>query len=120
MNIIFVGIGGACGSLARYSIGKFIAQRSDSVFPLGTFAVNILGPLLLGLLMALHVPASVYMLLGDGFLGAFTTFSTFMYEGITLFKDSEKKSAAAYITITVVLGLIVYMIGFTLGGLIFN
>ena len=118
MNIILVGIGGAFGSLARYGIGKFIAQRSDSVFPLGTFAVNIAGPLLLGFLMAMHTQTSFYMLLGDGFLGAFTTFSTFMYEGITLFKESEKKNAATYIAITVVLGLIVYFAGFALGGLV--
>ena len=118
MSIMFVGIGGVFGSLARYSIGKFIAQRSDSSFPLGTFAVNIAGPLLLGFLMALHTQTNVYMLLGDGFLGAFTTFSTFMYEGIVLFKESEKKNAAAYIAVTVVLGLIVYIAGFALGGLI--
>ncbi len=117
MDIVFVGIGGALGALARYSVGKAIQSRSDSVIPFGTFAANTAGPLLLGLLMGLQVTGNVYVLLGDGFLGAFTTFSTFMYEEISLFAENEKKNAAIYITGTLIIGMAVYLAGYYLGGL---
>ena len=115
MTFVYVAIGGAFGALARYGVGRVILAKSGSAFPLGTFAANTLGPLLLGLLMGLHVGGSVYALLGDGFLGAFTTFSTFMYEEITLIADNEKKNALVYIILTLVLGMIVYFAGYYIG-----
>ena len=118
MGIVFIAIGGALGALARYALGRAIQARSDSVIPFGTFAANILGPLLLGLIVGMNISGSVYMLLGDGFLGAFTTFSTFMYEEISLFADNEKKNAFVYISGTLVLGIAVYFAGFFIGGLL--
>ena len=118
MGIVFVGIGGALGALSRYGIGRVIQAKSDSVFPFGTFAANLIGPLLLGVLVSLHIGGNVYMLLGDGFLGAFTTLSTFMFEEINLFKENEKKNAVVYITTTLILGLAGYFAGYYLGGLI--
>ena len=117
MSIVFIAIGGALGALARYAVGRAIQSRSDSVIPFGTFAANTAGPLLLGMLMGLQVTGNAYMLLGDGFLGAFTTFSTFMYEEISLFANNEKKSAAIYITGTLIVGTAVYFAGYYLGGL---
>jgi fluoride exporter len=112
MSLIYVGVGGAFGSIARYHLGKVIAQRSKGTFPVGTFIINLSGALLLGSVTGIDVSRNVYMLIADGFLGAYTTFSTFMYEGFNLFQDNEKKNAVTYISGTLILGIIGYMIGF--------
>jgi len=116
MDLIWVGIGGALGSLARYQLGKMIAEKSRSSFPVNTFIINIAGAILLGLVTGLETGNSLYLLLGDGFLGGFTTLSTFMYEGFNLFKGNEKKNATVYITGTLILGIIGYIIGYAISG----
>lgn len=114
MDLVFVGIGGALGSLTRYQLGKIISQKSKNTFPLGTFIINITGAILLGILSSMDADKNIYLLLGDGFLGAYTTFSTFMYEGFNLFKGNKKANAAAYILGSLILGIIGYVIGFEL------
>lgn len=114
MQYLLVGIGGVAGSITRFSLGKYIKGRSKSNFPTGTFLINITGAFLLGILSALDVNKNLYCLLGDGFLGAYTTFSTFMYEGFSLFKDNKKLNAAVYIVISLVLGILGYFAGYTL------
>lgn len=111
MNYLIIGIGGFAGSTARYQLGKLLSRRSRSSFPIGTFIVNILGAFLLGIVSSLSLQENLYFLLGDGFLGAFTTFSTFMYEGFHLFQENEKRNAIAYFLITVILGIISYIAG---------
>lgn len=118
MDLIFVGIGGALGSLVRYRLGKLITERSNSTFPTGTFIINITGALLLGLLSSIGSGRSLYLLLGDGFLGAYTTFSTFMYEGFNLFSENEKLNAFVYVLGTLLLGVIGYAAGYELGKVI--
>jgi len=112
MNLILVGLGGALGSLARYQLGKMISCRQKSTFPFGTFIINITGAILLGMLSNFDFQNNLYLLLGDGFLGAYTTFSTFMYEGFNLFKNNEKLNALVYIILSIVLGLIGYALGY--------
>lgn len=119
MDVLLVGIGGAAGSVARYKLGKLITQRSRFTFPAGTFIVNITGAILLGLVISAGTGGSIYLLLADGFLGAYTTFSTFIYEGFGLFKD-KKINALVYIAGSLVLGVIGYFIGFEFGGLFFR
>ncbi len=115
MSLIFVGVGGVLGSITRYYLGKVITQRSKhTLFPIGTFIINLSGAMLLGFVTGVDVSRNVYMLIADGFLGAYTTFSTFMYEGFNLFQDNEKKNAVAYIFVTLIMGIIGYMIGFGL------
>lgn len=114
MNFILVGVGGALGSIARYSLGKVISEKSKSWFPLGTFVINITGALLLGVLSS-RGSSDMYLLLGDGFLGAYTTFSTFMYEGFNLFQDNKKLNAIIYILISLIFGIIGFSLGFYLG-----
>lgn len=112
MDILFVGIGGAFGAVTRFGLGKLISQKSHSVFPVGTFIINISGAILLGVLTSINSTNNIYLLLGDGFLGAYTTFSTFMYEGFNLFQGNEKKNALTYILASLILGVIGFLIGF--------
>lgn len=114
MELLLVGIGGSLGSLARYTLGKRIAEQAATTFPVGTFIINISGALLLGIVSALEPGRSASLLVADGFLGAYTTFSTFMYEGFNLFAENEKLNAAVYITGSLILGIIGYIIGFFL------
>jgi len=118
MDLVFVGIGGVLGSLARYQLGKVITEKSNTTFPLGTFIINITGAILLGIISSLDANKNMYLLLGDGFLGAYTTFSTFMYEGFNLFQENEKLNAFTYILGSLFLCVIGYVFGFELGKII--
>lgn len=115
MQYLVVGIGGIFGSIARYLIGKIISERTSSIFPMGTFIINITGAFLLGIISAVNIGNNLYILFGDGFLGAYTTFSTFMYEGFYLFQEKEKMNAFTYILQSLVIGVIGYAIGNYLG-----
>lgn len=115
MEYIVVGIGGMFGSIARYALGKYISQRFNTMFPAGTFTINITGAFLLGIVTSYQAQKGFYLLLGDGFLGAFTTFSTFMYEGFNLFQDREKLNAFIYIIGSLVLGIIGFGMGYLIG-----
>lgn len=118
MEYLMVAAGGALGSLTRFMIGRKIAQKVRTGFPLATFIVNITGAVLLGMVSSLGVNANIYVLWGDGFLGAYTTFSTFMYEGFNLFCDNRKLNAAVYIISSLILGIIGYLIGFKIFALL--
>jgi CrcB protein len=115
MDILLVGIGGVFGAVARYQLGILISKHSNTKYPVGTFMINITGALLLGFLSGLGLGKSVYLLFGDGFLGAYTTFSTFMYEGFNLFRDKRTLNALVYITGSLILGVIGYLIGYKIG-----
>ncbi len=114
MDLIIVGIGGALGSLTRYQLGRFISQRSGSSFPIGTFLINISGAILLGFLTGLDTPENIGLLFGDGFLGAYTTFSTFMYEGFRLFQGNRTRNALIYIAGSLIIGVLGFVLGFAL------
>lgn len=111
MELILVAFGGALGSLSRYTIGRMISVRTRSSFPLGTLVINVTGAILLGIVSSMGLSGNHYALLGDGFLGAYTTFSTFMYEGFHLFQDNEKLNASVYIIGSFVLGILGFMAG---------
>lgn len=112
MFYIIVGIGGMLGSVARYSVGRMVNRYNKSVFPYATFAVNIIGALLLGIVSSLHGSGQLYLLAGEGFLGAFTTFSTFMYEGFDLIKNNKYLNAAIYIISTFAVGIVGFSLGY--------
>jgi CrcB protein len=114
---LLVGVGGFLGSNARYLTAKWADTLVAGRFPLGTFLINISGSFLLGLLggvlAARIVPQSdnVRLALGVGFLGAFTTFSTFEMETHALLEDGIWWTAAMNIVASVVLGLIAVRAG---------
>lgn len=111
MEYIIVGIGGIFGSISRYALGKWISERYDQIIPMGTLLINISGALLLGIVSSLYAGGNLYLLLAEGYLGAYTTFSTFMYEGFNLFRENEKNNAVTYISCTLFLGIIGFIIG---------
>jgi CrcB protein len=116
LNILLIGAGGFLGALARYAVALWIGQRWGRSFPLGTFIVNISGSFLIGLLMSLFTERFLVnpqwrLLLVVGFLGAYTTFSTFEYETGTLLKDGEWLIAGLNVTVSVVAGLLALKCG---------
>jgi CrcB protein len=98
MTLAMVLLGGAVGAPLRYLTDLFVQSRHDSVFPWGTFTVNVLGSLVLGVTAALvgtlSLPVWVIPLVGTGFCGALTTFSTFGYETIRLLEEGSVLTAA--------------------------
>lgn len=117
MTYLLVAVGGAAGSLVRYSLGKFISEKSKAEFPIGTFIINITGAIMLGIISTMGVSNNMMLLLGDGFFGAYTTFSTFMYEGFNLFQEKEKLNAFIYILFSLILGIVGYALGTKIGSL---
>ncbi|MCX7748385.1 MAG: fluoride efflux transporter CrcB [Clostridia bacterium] len=113
MQYFIVGIGGIMGSLTRYSLGKFISSKFKTGFPLGTFIINITGAFLLGIASSIPLAKNLVLLFADGFLGAYTTFSTFMFESYNLNKTSKLSLSLLYILSSVALGLIGYISGKT-------
>ena len=112
MTLLLVGIGGALGSFTRYKIGIIISKKVSQKFPFHTYIINISGALLLGFLNGFDVEKNIYLLIGDGFFGAYTTFSTFMYEGFNLFKNKKKLNASFYILSSIIIGIIGYAVGY--------
>ena len=115
--MLLVAAGGVLGSLTRFLIGRKIAEKAGTSFPVGTFLINITGAILLGICSAAGLSEPMLSFIGTGFLGAFTTFSTFMYEGFTLFRNNEKKNALVYILGSLLLGLVGFVLGLAIGKL---
>ena len=116
MNILIIGLGGFVGAVSRYGLALWIGQRWGRSFPLGTFVINVSGSFLIGLLMTLMaerftVNPQWRLLLVVGFLGAYTTFSTFEYETGALLKDGEWTFAMLNIILSVVVGFIALKLG---------
>lgn len=114
MEFLLVGVGGALGSLTRYGLGRLVACRYQKGFPLGTFLINISGALLLGVVYGLKLDTAGYNLLSYGFLGAYTTFSTFMAEGWMLFQGRKYLNLSTYIAGSLIAGIAGFVAGFQL------
>lgn len=117
MAFFLVGVGGIFGSVARYFLGRFISERTNTIIPLGTFLINITGSFLLGVVYALGLNSHYQRLFADGFLGAYTTFSTFTYESMTLFQEGKIWHALVYIIFSLITGILGFMIGLKLIGI---
>ncbi|OQR62101.1 chromosome condensation protein CrcB [Streptomyces maremycinicus] len=106
MNWLVVVIGGMIGAPLRYLTDRAVQARRDSLFPWGTFLVNISGCLVLGALTgAAAVGPDLRLFLGTGFCGALTTYSTFSYETLRLAESGAGLFAAANAVASVVVGL---------------
>jgi fluoride exporter len=119
MEPLLVALGAAVGAPCRYLLDRYVQARHDSLFPWGTFLVNVGGSFGLGLLLALlaagAVPAEARVLVGTGALGAFTTYSTFAVETVRLLEDGAVLVGLANAAASVLAGLVAVAGGYLLG-----
>jgi CrcB protein len=117
-----VGVAAAVGAMLRYGTDQVVAARvlapRGIVFPLGTFVVNVVGSLILGVVAGLLAnagfPHSWEVVLGTGLAGGLTTFSTWTYETVRLLEDGALREASANIGVSLVVGLAAASAGFAL------
>ncbi|MFG2651646.1 fluoride efflux transporter CrcB [Streptomyces sp. NPDC048436] len=118
MNWLLVIAGAMVGAPLRYLTDRIVQARHDTVFPWGTFTVNVTGCFVLGLLTGAVVAGAAssqtQLLLGTGLCGALTTYSTFSYETLRLTEDGARFFAAANVAASVVTGLGAAYVGVTL------
>jgi CrcB protein len=116
---LVVAAGGLVGAPSRYLLDRAISSRIESDLPWGTFAINVSGSLLLGVLTGLalgkHLPLIDKDFLGTGFCGAYTTFSTFTFETIRLLEDGRILDALANVVVSVAVGLGAAAAGLAIG-----
>jgi CrcB protein len=113
---LWVGIGAAVGAPLRYLTDRSVQQRWSGPFPAGTLTVNLVASFVLGLLAGVHdLDATVAALVGTGFCGALSTWSTFAYESVRLVAVRERLVAATYVGVSIAAGLVVAALGWALG-----
>ncbi len=120
MELVLVGIGGFAGAVARRVVDVWVTERTATTFPFGTLVINLSGSFLLGLLFAWAMerdvlPTAIRAPLMIGFLGAYTTFSTWMLESWRLVEDGAWALAAVNLAGSVLLGLIAVIAGLAIG-----
>lgn len=105
MTVLLVALGAALGAPLRYLTDRAVQGRHDTVFPWGTLTVNISGSTLLGFITGLATNPAITALVGIGFCGALTTYSTFSYETLRLAQERAQFFALANVTASIVAGL---------------
>jgi CrcB protein len=114
--LVGVGLLGGVGALGRFLVDGAVAARVGDRFPWGTLAVNLSGALALGLLAGADVGGDALRLVGTGMLGAYTTFSTWMFESQRLAEDGQLPRGLANLLVSLVLGVAVAWLGREIGG----
>ncbi len=123
-KVLLLILGGSLGTLCRYYVADWGQHRWGVFFPYGTLLVNLLGCLLIGLLLGgferrfealAAVPVELRLMLMTGFLGAFTTFSSYELEAFVLLRQGAWERALIYILGSIVLGLLLVLLGARLG-----
>jgi CrcB protein len=119
VNLLFIAIGGAIGSVARYLLSTVVLRVSGTLFPLGTLAVNAIGCFVFGVIagaaeqrVALPPEARLFLLVGV--LGGFTTFSSYAYESFALIRDGQMLWATINLVAQVVIGVMSVAVGFAI------
>lgn len=121
--LLGIGLGGMLGAVSRYHLGRLIMEKWGGNFPLGTFLINVSGAFILCFISARVSHSAIFSpvlksALTTGFLGAYTTFSTFAYETVKLLEGNERITAFGYACGTVFLGLISGWLGYFTGNMI--
>ncbi|MEI6251417.1 MAG: fluoride efflux transporter CrcB [Mycobacteriaceae bacterium] len=109
---------GGLGSVARFMVDRAVARRAARSFPFGTLTVNITGAVLLGFITGLALSHQAALLAGTAFVGAYTTFSTWMLETQRLTEERQVWPALANIVVSVVLGIAAAATGQAIAGLL--
>lgn len=119
LKYVAVGIGGFLGAIARYALGIYIGSRYGVRFPLGTFIINMSGSFLVGFILTLldRTTASTYWryLIPIGFIGAYTTFSTFEYETLRALQDGQLTIGFLNVALSLVIGFVAVWAGAAIG-----
>ena len=118
-EILIVGLGGFAGSISRYLIQNALVNRFITIFPFGTFLINIIGSLLIGLIFGFAeryqwMTQEWRLFLAIGFCGSFTTFSTFAFDNLQMIRDGNYYQLFLYISLSLVLGVAIAWLGFIL------
>lgn len=113
--LLWIGLGGAAGSILRYVFGALVQRSSHSGFPFGTLVVNIVGCFLIGVLAQHYMNAQANPVIRaamiTGFCGGFTTFSAFSLETVGLLRGGEYGRAAAYVVLSVTFSILATISG---------
>ena len=116
MEYVWVGVGGFAGANVRYVLGAWIGNRLGAGFPYGTFFINLSGSLLIGVILTLLTEQLVVdplwrRLIVIGFLGGYTTFSSYSYEALALIEQGSWNRALSYVIASNILGLFACYLG---------
>lgn len=116
IKYLIVGLGGFAGAIARYALGGWISEKMGAVFPYGTFVINISGSFILGLFTTAVTERLIAhphwrLLIAIGFVGAYTTFSTFEFETDKLLEDGSVLMAILNVFLSVAVGLLAVRLG---------
>lgn len=120
IRALYVGIGGFFGAIARYLIDGWISNSVLTPFPVSTFVINVTGSFALGLFMTLAterfaIDSNLRPLIAIGFIGAYTTFSTFGLETVRLIEDGSRALALANVALSVGVGIVAVFAGILVG-----
>jgi CrcB protein len=120
LTVVLVGVGGFAGAISRYLVDGFVSDRTGGGFPWGTLVVNVSGTFLLGLLFAMTMerailPAEIRGPVMIGFIGAYTTFSTYLLESWRLIEDGAWAMALANLGGSIAIGLVAVAAGMIIG-----
>ena len=123
LPIVLVALGGGLGSVTRYLAGGWVASRLGVAFPYGTLLINITASFIIGFFLAFAQDRAALspnwrLFVAVGFVGGYSTFSTFEYESVRLMQDGQMLLAAIYMAGSVAAGLVATITGITLGSLI--
>lgn len=120
MLLLWVALAGALGAVARYSVHALVQSRVTGLFPFGTVVVNLSGSLALGIVVGLAIAhglePDVRAVVGTGFIGAYTTFSTFSYDTVGLMQEGDVRAALVNAFGSIVLGLVAATVGLAVVG----
>ena len=119
-QLVLISLAGAAGALARYGLAGLVQGLTGSAFPWGTAVVNVLGSFLFGVIWSLaethlSISAETRTIILTGFMGAFTTFSTFMFETGALLRADQGLLALANLGLQITLGLLCLFFGLAVG-----
>jgi fluoride exporter len=114
---LVVAVLGGCGAVARYVVDVLVGRWARSRFPFGTFVVNVAGSFALGVVVGAEAGSDIQLYAGSGFVGAFTTFSTWMLETERLVDDGRSDLAIANVAVQSVAGALAATGGFIVGSL---
>lgn len=116
---LIVGLGGFLGAIARYLLQNAIVNRFITIFPVGTFSINLIGSLIIGLIFGLSeryqwMTQEWRLFLAIGFCGSFTTFSTFAFDNMQLLKDGNYSQLIWYTVLSFVFGVGLAWLGYSI------